>query len=79
MTNLIEIYRNPDDQIELKVQFDKDTVWLNQYQLAELFITDRTSILKHLKNIYETAELDEKTTCAKIAQVRQEGKRKAKR
>jgi death-on-curing family protein len=79
MTNLIEIYRNPDDQIVLKVQFDKDTVWLNQYQLAELFITDRTSILKHLKNIYETAELDEKTTCAKIAQVRQEGKRKVTR
>ena len=79
MENQIEIYRSPDDQIELQVQFDKDTVWLNQHQLAELFTTDRTSILKHLKNIYKTEELDEKATCAKIAQVRQEGKREVKR
>jgi death-on-curing family protein len=79
MENQIEIYRSPDDQIEIQVQFDKDTVWLNQNQLSELFTTDRTSILKHLKNIYETKELDEKATCAKIAQVRQEGKREVKR
>jgi hypothetical protein len=79
MKNQIEIYKSPDNQIELQVQFDKDTVWLNQYQLADLFTRDRTSILKHLKNIYETEELDEKATCAKIAQVRQEGKRKVTR
>lgn len=47
--------------------------------MAELFNTDRTSILKHLKNIYIIGELEEKSTCAKIAQVLQEGKRKVKR
>jgi hypothetical protein len=57
------------------VRFEKENVWLNQYQLAELLDTDRTSILKHLKQIYETGELDEKATCAKIAQVRREGQR----
>ena len=73
--NSIEIYRTSDNQAEVEVKFDKDTVWLNQYQMAELFETDRTSILKHIKNIYDTAELDEQPTCAKFAQVREEGKR----
>ena len=43
--------------------------------MAELFATDRTSILRHIGNIYKTHELDESATCAKIAQVRQEGGR----
>ena len=75
----IEIYKSPDNQIEIEVRFDGDTVWLNQYQLAELFLTDRTSVLKHIQNIYATYELSEKATCAKIAQVRKEGKREVKR
>lgn len=40
---------------------------------AELFVTDRTSILRHIRNIYQSEELDEPSTCAKIAQVRIEG------
>ena len=43
--------------------------------MAELFQTDRTSILRHIKNIYKTQELEELPTCAFFAQVRQEGKR----
>jgi prophage maintenance system killer protein len=77
--NEIEIYRTSDNQTEVEVRFDGETVWLNQYQLAELFKTDRTSILKHLQNIYSTHELEEISTCAKIAQVRKEGKREVKR
>jgi len=77
--NSIEIYRTSDNQAEVEVKFDMDTVWLNQYQMAELFETDRTSILKHIKNIYDTAELDEQPTCAKFAQVREEGKRSVER
>ena len=57
------------------MKFDKDIVWLNQYIMAELFKTDRTSRLKHIENIYNTAELDEQRTCAKFAQVREGGKR----
>jgi len=73
--NEIILYQTGDNQTQIEVQFDGDTVWLNQYQLAELFKTDRTSILRHLKNIYIEGELDEKTTCAKFAQVQKEGKR----
>ena len=77
--NEIKIYKTADNQTEIEVRFDGDTVWLTQYQLAELFQTDRTAILKHLQNIYSTNELEEKSTCAKIAQVRSEGTRKVKR
>lgn len=79
MEKSIEIYQSVDGKTEVAVRFEEESVWLSQYQLAELFDTDRTSVLKHLQNIYETGELDEKATCARIAQVRQEGKRKVAR
>ena len=47
--------------------------------MAELFGTDRTSVLRHIHNIYKTHELDETATCAKIAQVRLEGNRRVMR
>jgi prophage maintenance system killer protein len=79
MENHIEIYKSNKDNVEIQVQFEKETVWLNQYQLADLFDTDRTSVLKHIQNIYATNELDEVATCAKFAQVRKEGNREVKR
>src|SRR5690606_4912294 len=56
-----------------------ETVWLNQYQLAELFEGSRSNIVEHIKNIYKTKELDEKATCRKFRQVRKEGKRMVER
>lgn len=79
MESTIIIFQNQDNQAEVQVRFDGQTFWLNQYQMAELFQTDRTSILKHLQNIYATEELSEITTCAKFAQVRKEGKRSVRR
>ncbi len=75
----IEIFTTKDGNTEIQVKFENETVWLNQYQLEELFQTDRTSISKHISNIYKTKELDESSTCAKIAQVRKEGNRTIKR
>ena len=69
----------PDETIRLEVRMGEETVWLTQQQMAELFQTDRTSITKHINNIYETEELTEEPTCAKIAQVRKEGNRMVKR
>ena len=54
---------------------ENDTVWLTQAQMAELFETDRTSIVRHINNIYKTEELEREATCAKIAQVQMEGNR----
>ena len=69
----------PDETIRLEVRMGEETVWLTQQQMAELFDTDRSSINKHINNIFETEELAEEPTCAKIAQVRKEGKRMVKR
>lgn len=79
MQNEIAIFQNKDNQTEVHVRFDGQTFWLNQYEMADLFQTDRTSILKHLKNIYATQELSEAATCAKFAQLRQEGNRSVTR
>ena len=74
MKDEIVLYQ-PNETIQLEVHLKDETVWLSQQQMAELFATDRTSILRHIGNIYKTHELDESATCAKIAQVRQEGGR----
>ena len=65
--NKIEIYRSLNGEIELNVKTDGDTVWLSQTQMAQLFNVDRTSIVRHIRNIYKSEELDEKSTCAKNA------------
>jgi len=75
----ILIYQSPGGITKIDVKLQDETVWLNQYQLADLFQTDRSSITKHIKNIYETGELAEDSTCAIFAQVQKEGNRSIKR
>jgi prophage maintenance system killer protein len=60
----IQIYQSDDGQLELKVAFDQDTVWLSQSQMADLFGTKRPAITKHLSNIYKSGELSEDSTCS---------------
>ena len=75
MNSSIEIYSSQDGSIQLKVKLENDTVWLTQSQMAEVFGVDRTSIVRHIRNIYKSEELDQNSTCAKNAQVRTEGHR----
>ncbi len=79
LNNQIIIYQTEDGQTQIDVRLENDTVWLTQAQMAELFETDRTSIVRHINNIYKVEELDRESTCAKIAQVQVEGKRTVKR
>lgn len=72
--NEIVVYR-PNETIRLDVRLENETVWLNQTRLGELFGVDRTVVNRHIHNIYKTGELDEASTCAKIAQVQTEGVR----
>ncbi len=58
--------------VEVRVQDGE--VWLTQNSIAELFDVERSVITKHLKNIFESKELDENSTCAKFAQVADNGK-----
>lgn len=53
LSDKIVIYRTADGQTTVDVRMDGDTVWLSQAQMAELFQTNRTSILRHIKNIYK--------------------------
>lgn len=65
--NKIIIYQTEDGQTQIDVHLENETVWLSQAQMAELFQTDRTSIVRHINNIYKSDELDRNSTCAKIA------------
>ena len=79
MKNEIIIYQTEDGQTQIDVRMENETVWLTQAQMAELFNTDRTSIVRHINNIYKVEELDREATCAKIAQVQIEGSRSVTR
>ena len=68
-----------DGEIELKVSIEKETIWLSQSQISDLFDTSADNVSLHLKNIYKEKELDEKSTTEDFSVVRQEGKRKVKR
>ncbi len=75
----IKIYKTPDGKTSIEVKLKKDTVWLSQRQMAELFEKDSDTIGLHLRNIYKSGELDESSTTEKYSVVRQEGSRKVKR
>lgn len=61
-----------EEGIEVRVQ-DGD-VWLTQKAIAQLFDVDRSVVTKHLKNVFQSGELDEDLTCANFAQVADNGK-----
>jgi len=75
----ILIYTTPNGKVNVEVFIHNENVWLTQAKIAALFGVDRTVITKHLQNIYETMELDKKSTSAKIAQVQVEGNRQVTR
>jgi prophage maintenance system killer protein len=57
------------------VRLERETVWLTQAQMGELFGRERSVITKHLRNVFREHELDPAATCAKFAQVQAEGPR----
>lgn len=75
----IILYQSEDGTTKIDVQLRDETVWLSQLQMAELFQTERSVITKHIANIYKDGELSQDSTCAKIAHVQIEGKRKIRR
>lgn len=75
----IKIYQTDDGQTKIDVKFDNETVWLTQKQMAQLFDKDSDTIGLHIKNIYQSGELEELTTTEESSVVQQEGKRKVKR
>lgn len=70
----IVLFKSRDGCVQLDVQMEEETIWLDAHQMAQLFGRDRTVILRHIRNIYSTRELSKQATCAKIAQVAADGK-----
>jgi len=68
------IYKEKSGTVRLDVRLEKETVWLTQKQISELFLTDRSVITKHLGNIFKSKELRENSVCAKIAHTAKDGK-----
>ncbi len=66
------LYTTPNGDVQLDILLQDENLWLTQKGLAELFGVERSVITKHLKNIYDSGELDKMSTCAKFAQVQQE-------
>ena len=58
----IEIFKSSDNQIELQVQIDTDTVWLTQEQMEYLFQTTKQNISLHINNVFAEKELDKNST-----------------
>ena len=77
--NNLVIYQAKNGAIELRGDISHETIWATQAQIGELFDIERSVITKHIINIYKEKELEEKATCAKIAQVQIEGNRTIKR
>jgi hypothetical protein len=64
----IIIYQPKTGGPRFEVALDKDTVWLDAHQIAFIFGVNRPAIVKHINNIYETGELDKKSTCSILEQ-----------
>ncbi len=77
--NDIIIYQDKNNPVRIEVQFNEETVWLSQEQMAILFGKGRSTITEHISNVFKEGELEENRTCRKFPQVRQEGNRKLER
>ena len=74
MNNDIVIFRNGELELEVSVSEDRETVWLTQKQIAELFGKDRRTITRHIQNIYKDNELEQDSVCSFFEHTGSDGK-----
>ena len=63
----ILLYKTDNEEVKVEILLHNENLWLTQTKMAELFDVQKAAISKHLKNIFESGELDEKVVVAKIA------------
>lgn len=73
------LYTTPNGKVKVEIFLHDENIWLTQAKIADLFDVERSVVTKHLQNIFQEGELDKNLTCAKIAQVQNEGVRQVKR
>ncbi|SOB74897.1 Uncharacterized conserved protein [Marinobacter sp. LV10R510-11A] len=67
------LYTAPSGEIKVEVLLSNETIWLTQERMAELFGVQRPAITKHLKNIFESGELEEQVVCSILEQTTEHG------
>ena len=77
--NNIVIFRTDDDQVAVDVRFYDESVWLTLDQMATLFDRDKSTVSRHIKNVFTEGELQQEATVAKFATVQTEGDREVER
>lgn len=75
----IIIFKTHDGKISVDTHFDEETAWLSLDQMAELFERDKSTISRHIKNVFDEGELVQSATVAKFATVQTEGARQIER
>lgn len=70
----ILFYSDEEGNPKVEVLLENEDVWLNAEAISTLFNIDRSGIVRHINNIYKDEELDENSTCAKIAHMGNDGK-----
>jgi len=77
--NEVIIFTTTDGKVSVDAQFDEQTVWLSLDQMAALFERDKSTISRHIKNLFEEGELEQSATVANFATVQHEGNRQVER
>src|SRR5690625_136876 len=75
----IILYTTPQGEVKIDIRFEDETFWLSQKKMAALFGVDVRTVNEHLKNIFESGELEKDSTIRKFRIVQMEGTRKVKR
>ncbi len=75
----IILYQTPDNQTSLEVRFEDDTIWLTQAQVVTLFATSKANVSEHIKQIYQSKELEMEATVRNFRTVQIEGSRRVSR
>jgi len=78
-TSEIILYQAQDNQTVLEVRFEDETVWLTQAQIVTLFSTSKANVSEHIKQIYQSKELEIEATVRKFRTVQIEGNRSVTR
>ncbi len=78
-TGQIILYQTLEGEAKIEVRLANETVWLTADQMAELFQRNKSTISRHIKNVFESGELEQNRTVAFFATVQNEGQRKVER
>lgn len=65
-TNALKIYDTSYGDIDVQIDYQADTIWLNKQEIAKLFNIDRSGVSRHINNIFKSGEIEEKSNVQKM-------------